>query len=213
MIIGSCNYYHLNPLSHLSFTGIGIDDTFVMLAAWRRTSPKSSVEIRMAETLSEAAVSITITSLTDMISFWIGIISPFPSVRIFCTYSGFAVLFTFAWHITFFAGCMAISGYREEKNRHSLFGCKVEPMSVAIKGKCDLFDREREVLVQILLVELLQTTLNKGKSVVYFHIAIGHWGLWSVVSISFVSISNICVDEIFVSIKRHMATSITISGG
>lgn len=109
-----------------------------MLAAWRRTSPKMSVEKRMAETMSEAAVSITITSLTDMISFWIGIISPFPSVKIFCTYSGFAVCFTFLWHITFFAACMALSGYREEKNRHSLLGCKVQPMSVAVKGEFNL---------------------------------------------------------------------------
>lgn len=68
--------------------GIGIDDTFVMLAAWRRTSMKDDVPHRMANMLSEAAVSITITSVTDMISFWIGIFSPFPSVTIFCIYSG-----------------------------------------------------------------------------------------------------------------------------
>ncbi len=116
--------------------GIGIDDTFVMLAAWRRTSMKLSVPERMGLMLSDAAVSITITSVTDMVSFWIGILSPFPSVRIFCTYSGFAVCFIFVWHITFFAGCMAVSGYCEEKNLHSIFGFKVEPMSVAIKGEC-----------------------------------------------------------------------------
>jgi len=68
--------------------GIGIDDTFVMLAAWRRTSVRLPVPERMGRMLSDAAVSITITSVTDMISFWIGIISPFQSVRIFCIYSG-----------------------------------------------------------------------------------------------------------------------------
>lgn len=117
------------------FTGIGIDDTFVMLAAWRRTSVKLAVPERMAIMMSDAAVSITITSLTDIISFAIGIYSPFPSVQIFCKYSGMAVCFIFAWHITFFAACMAISGYCEEQNRHSIFGYKVQPVSVAIKGK------------------------------------------------------------------------------
>lgn len=116
-------------------TGIGIDDTFVMLAAWRRTSVKLSVPERMGVMMSDAAVSITITSLTDIISFWIGIMSPFPSVKIFCSYSGLAVCFIFVWHITFFAACMAISGYCEEKNLHSIFGYKVKPVSVAIKGK------------------------------------------------------------------------------
>lgn len=106
-----------------------------MLAAWRRTSLKQSVAERMGHTMSEAAVSITITSLTDLISFWIGVISPFRSVQIFCKYSVFAVGFTFLWHITFFAACMAISGYREQQNRHALLGFKVQPLSVAIKGE------------------------------------------------------------------------------
>lgn len=59
-----------------------------MLAAWRRTPVTMTVPERMAHTLSEAAVSITITSVTDVVSFFIGIISPFQSVRIFCIYSG-----------------------------------------------------------------------------------------------------------------------------
>lgn len=59
-----------------------------MLAAWRRTSMKDPVPLRMAQMLSEAAVSITITSVTDFFSFLIGVFSPFPSVTIFCIYSG-----------------------------------------------------------------------------------------------------------------------------
>lgn len=110
-----------------------------MLAAWRRTSPKLSVPERMAIMMSEAAVSITITSLTNIISFSLGLNSPFQSVRIFCTYTLFAVSFTFVWHITFFAACMAVSGYREHKNLHSIFWCaKLIPESVAINGKCIL---------------------------------------------------------------------------
>ncbi|XP_039955709.1 patched domain-containing protein 3 [Bactrocera tryoni] len=125
----------INLAAPFLMIGIGIDDTFVMLAGWRRTPAKMPVAERMGHMMSEAAVSITITSLTDLFSFWIGIISPFRSVQIFCTYSVFAVVFTFVWHITFFAACMAISGYRERHNLHAIFGCKVQAMSVAIKEK------------------------------------------------------------------------------
>ncbi|EDW00569.1 GH20944 [Drosophila grimshawi] len=125
----------INLAAPFLMIGIGIDDTFVMLAGWRRTPAKMPVHERMGHMMSEAAVSITITSVTDFISFLIGIISPFRSVKIFCTYSVFAVCFTFIWHITFFAACMAISGYRERKNLHAIFGCKVKPLSVAIKEK------------------------------------------------------------------------------
>ncbi|XP_034190230.2 patched domain-containing protein isoform X1 [Osmia lignaria lignaria] len=123
------DFIGLNLAAPFLMIGIGIDDTFVMLAAWRRTSILKPVPERMAATLSEAAVSITITSLTDMISFFIGILSPFPSVQIFCIYSGFAVVFTFVFHLTFFTGCVAISGYCEQKNLHSIVCCKVQPLS------------------------------------------------------------------------------------
>ncbi|XP_076653309.1 patched domain-containing protein [Halictus rubicundus] len=123
------DFIGLNLAAPFLMIGIGIDDTFVMLAAWRRTSITKPVPERMAATLSEAAVSITITSLTDMISFFIGILSPFPSVQIFCIYSGFAVVFTFVFHLTFFTGCVAISGYCEQRNLHSLVCCKVQPLS------------------------------------------------------------------------------------
>ncbi|XP_076630786.1 patched domain-containing protein [Colletes latitarsis] len=123
------DFIGLNLAAPFLMIGIGIDDTFVMLAAWRRTSIMKPVPERMAATLSEAAVSITITSLTDMISFFIGILSPFPSVQIFCIYSGFAVVFTFLFHLTFFTGCVAISGYCEQRNLHSIVCCKVQPLS------------------------------------------------------------------------------------
>jgi patched domain-containing protein len=48
----------VNYVLLLKITGIGIDDTFVMLAAWRRTSVKLSVPERMGQMMSEAAVSI-----------------------------------------------------------------------------------------------------------------------------------------------------------
>ncbi|XP_034952079.1 patched domain-containing protein 3 [Chelonus insularis] len=123
------DFIGINLAAPFLIIGIGIDDTFVMLAAWRRTNILDPVPQRMAVTLSEAAVSITITSVTDIISFFIGIFSPFPSIQIFCTYSGFAVVFTFLFHLTFFSGCVAISGYCEQENRHSVICCKVSPLS------------------------------------------------------------------------------------
>mgnify|MGYP002649170694 CR=1 FL=1 len=63
-----------------------MDDAFVLLAAWRRTPTSMTVPERLGHTYAEAAVSITITSLTNFISFMIGIITPFPSVSVL-TYS------------------------------------------------------------------------------------------------------------------------------
>ncbi|XP_048522309.1 patched domain-containing protein 3 [Dendroctonus ponderosae] len=132
------DFIGINLAAPFLMIGVGIDDTFVMLAAWRRTSIKTPVPQRMAEMLGEAAVSITITSVTDFFSFGIGIFSPFPSVTIFCIYSGAATLLLFIWHLTFFAGCVAVSGYCEQKNLHSVFCFKVEPVSLS-EDRCWLY--------------------------------------------------------------------------
>ena len=46
--------------------GIGMDDTFVMLSAWRRSNNHMSVPERMGKAYAEAGISITFTSLTNI---------------------------------------------------------------------------------------------------------------------------------------------------
>ena len=45
---------------------------FILVSAWRYTSFHQSVEERLGQTLKNAAVSITITSVTDALAFGIG---------------------------------------------------------------------------------------------------------------------------------------------
>ena len=118
------DFIGINLAAPFLMLGIGIDDTFVMLAAWRRTSIHDTVPKRVAEAYREASISITITSITDMLSFWIGAITPFPCVRIFSIYTGACVAGTYIWHLTFFGGCLAVAGYAEKQNRHAVT-CRV----------------------------------------------------------------------------------------
>ena len=119
---------------YFNTAGIGVDDMFVMLAAWRQTDFRLSVEERMGKAFSEAALSITITSLTDVLSIGIGAITKFRSVRIFSAYTATALLFDYLYQITFFAACMVITGHREKSNRHSVACMKTVPKSLA--GRC-----------------------------------------------------------------------------
>ncbi|XP_023244127.1 patched domain-containing protein 3-like [Centruroides sculpturatus] len=100
-----------------------VDNAFVIVSFWRQTSPYDSVVKRMEKTYSNAAVSITTTSLMKFSTYCIGMTSPFPGVRTFFLYAAVCVFFNYLFQLCFFGGCLALSGYREEKGLHS-FTCR-----------------------------------------------------------------------------------------
>ncbi|KAI1713431.1 patched family domain-containing protein [Ditylenchus destructor] len=97
---------------------VGVDNIFIILSSWRATSSEKSLDIRMSEIFSDAGVSITITSLTDLMSFGIGCLTPFPSVQIFCVYASVAVLFTYVYQLTFFISILYVTCAREMQHRN-----------------------------------------------------------------------------------------------
>ncbi|KAA0183387.1 hypothetical protein HAZT_HAZT002792 [Hyalella azteca] len=119
----------MNMAAPFLMLGIGIDDAFVTLSAWHRTRPQDSVRERMAQTYSESAVSISITSITNMISFFIGTFTYFSSVMVFCLYLGTSVLMAYVWHITLFGACLALSGRAEKQQLHNITCKRVKSSS------------------------------------------------------------------------------------
>ena len=92
---------------------------FIMAQAFR-LSRKRSVEERMGEAMSEAAVSITITTLTDILAFGISALTPFRGALAFAVYASVSVLFVYFTQVTFCAGGIVLDGRREHANRHWL---------------------------------------------------------------------------------------------
>ncbi|KAI6201068.1 SSD domain-containing protein [Aphelenchoides besseyi] len=99
---------------------VGVDNVFILLSAWRITDPAHSLEDRMSDAFGDAAVSITVTSLTDFVSFSVGCLTPFPSVQMFCVYAVIAVTFIYFYQMTFFAAVMVYTCRREVDGRHCL---------------------------------------------------------------------------------------------
>lgn len=93
---------------------------FIMISCWQRTRVLDSVPDRLAETYKEAAVSISITTLTDVLALFLGCISPFGSVKSFCLYAGICICFCYFYSLTFLGACMALNGQREAENKHWL---------------------------------------------------------------------------------------------
>ncbi|XP_029955152.1 patched domain-containing protein 3 [Salarias fasciatus] len=100
--------------------GIGLNNMFILVSDWQHTHVKDPVPKRMAHTYKEAVMSITITALTDVVKFSIGVKSDFPSVQSFCLYTATSIMFCYIYTITFFGAFLALNGRREEGNRHWL---------------------------------------------------------------------------------------------
>ncbi|XP_052286900.1 patched domain-containing protein 3-like [Dreissena polymorpha] len=114
--------------------GIGIDDMFVLLSGLSGAQGEATVDDRMKETLRNAGVGVTITSLTNLIAFMSGAGSNFLAVRNFCIYTGVAVIICYINNITFFAACLTIHERRVETNRHFFLMCKTVPSTDEAKN-------------------------------------------------------------------------------
>uniref|UniRef100_A0AC34GN64 SSD domain-containing protein n=1 Tax=Panagrolaimus sp. ES5 TaxID=591445 RepID=A0AC34GN64_9BILA len=122
---------------------VGVDNVFILLSAWRTTSYELNLTERMVETFSDAAVSITVTSLTDLISFGVGCMTPFPSVQMFCAYAVVAVIFTYIYQLTFFAGIMVLTSKREVEGRHCLTFQKIAKKKKPTKPAAEVIQAPR----------------------------------------------------------------------
>ncbi|CAB3398463.1 unnamed protein product [Caenorhabditis bovis] len=107
---------------------IGIDDLFIMSAEWHRTNPKDSPEVRIGHTLSEAAVAISITSITDITTFAVGCYTTLPGVQMFCLYTCVQCFFCYVYQIIFLGPVLGYAAEMEDNNQHSLlFRKAVDP--------------------------------------------------------------------------------------
>lgn len=98
---------------------------FIMISDWQHTNVQDPVPKRLAHTYKEAIMSITITALTDVLKFLIGVMSDFPSVQSFCLYTSTSIIFCYIYTITFFGAFLALNGRREASNRHWLTCIKI----------------------------------------------------------------------------------------
>jgi len=117
--------------------GIGVDDMFVISAALDQTNPRWSVADRMREGMRHAGSSITITSLTNAIAFFLGCSSSLDALSSFCFFAGLGVLMLYFTSISVFSAYMVWELRRQSSKKGDCCGlcmCK-EDTIICCKGK------------------------------------------------------------------------------
>ena len=60
---------------------VGVEDMFIMISTWQKTSLMDSISERMSDVYSKVAVSITITTITNVLAFYTGIRTSFIIIK------------------------------------------------------------------------------------------------------------------------------------
>ncbi|XP_060048640.1 patched domain-containing protein 3-like [Erinaceus europaeus] len=94
--------------------GVGVDDILSMISAWQETSFVYNTGQRMADVYSKVAVPITISTITNALTLYTGIMLPFKGIQSFCMYTGTSLIFCYFYNITCFGAVMALDGKREK---------------------------------------------------------------------------------------------------
>lgn len=115
----------------------GVDDAYLMIHSWQRICADrlqlhrnnipgmhNSLRDRIAEMMVDVGPSITITSLTNVLAFVVGIFSPTPEIQLFCAGNAMAIFFDFVYQLFLFGPIVALAGRFEiqaEKHKLLLF--------------------------------------------------------------------------------------------
>ncbi|ULT80262.1 hypothetical protein L3Y34_010676 [Caenorhabditis briggsae] len=97
--------------------GIGVDSCFLMIHSWQkeRRAQESGTGNRLGMVYESVGPSITITSLTDFLSFAIGALAPTPETRLFCIASSIALALTYILQLVLFGPILAVATKYEHK--------------------------------------------------------------------------------------------------
>nr|XP_045607427.1 patched domain-containing protein 3-like isoform X2 [Procambarus clarkii] len=120
-------YCPVNSILPILLVGLGVDDMFVIMAAWEaagRHKPISGNHIeRAGRTMRHAGVAITVTSLTDVTAFAVGASTDLPALRSFCLYAAVGIFAVYVLQATFFLAWLVQDEKRMEKNKNGFLWC------------------------------------------------------------------------------------------
>ncbi|XP_030914572.1 protein patched homolog 2 [Geospiza fortis] len=109
--------------------GIGVDDMFLLAHAFTETSQHIPFKERTGECLKRTGTSVALTSVSNMIAFFMAALVPIPALRAFSLQAAVVVVFNFAMVLFVFPAILSLDLHRREKRRLDILCCFYSPCS------------------------------------------------------------------------------------
>ena len=102
---------------------IGIDNVFLLSHSFRRQAAYLSLHSRLALTLSEVGIGITLAAASECGAFLLGASTDMPAVQAFAVISAVAIAVDWALQVTVFSAVLVLDARRMEQGRWDLCCC------------------------------------------------------------------------------------------
>lgn len=99
--------------------GIGLDDMFIIVDHLDRQERHLTAPMTVRKVMSETGVTVTMTTLTDLVAFAVGSSSQFSSIAYFCTYAALTISCAFLMIVSVFVALLSFDVRRIKANRRN----------------------------------------------------------------------------------------------
>nr|XP_020145376.1 protein patched homolog 2 isoform X5 [Microcebus murinus] len=112
--------------------GIGVDDIFLLAHAFTEAPPGAPLQERTGECLQRTGTSVTLTSINNMVAFFMAALVPIPALRAFSLQAAIVVGCNFAAVMLVFPAILSLDLRRRHCQRLDVLCCFSSPCSARV---------------------------------------------------------------------------------
>uniref|UniRef100_A0A8C4L1B0 Patched 2 n=1 Tax=Equus asinus asinus TaxID=83772 RepID=A0A8C4L1B0_EQUAS len=149
--------------------GIGVDDIFLLAHAFTEAPPGTPLQERTGECLQRTGTSVTLTSVNNMVAFFMAALVPIPALRAFSLQAAIVVGCNFAAVMLVFPAVLSLDLHRRHCQRLDVLCCfsryphPTRPSSLDLSPPCSASSSPCSArVIQILPQELEDRTVPVG---------------------------------------------------
>ncbi|XP_072560346.1 protein patched homolog 1 isoform X2 [Paramormyrops kingsleyae] len=109
--------------------GIGVDDMFLLAHSFTETGSNIPFKERTGDCLRRTGTSVALTSINNMIAFFMAALVPIPALRAFSLQAAIVVVFNFAMVLLIFPAILSLDLHRRQDKRLDVLFCFYSPCS------------------------------------------------------------------------------------
>uniref|UniRef100_A0A3Q2GFT4 Patched 2 n=1 Tax=Cyprinodon variegatus TaxID=28743 RepID=A0A3Q2GFT4_CYPVA len=107
--------------------GIGVDDMFLLAHSFTETGSNIPFKEKTGDCLRRTGTSVALTSINNMIAFFMAALVPIPALRAFSLQAAIVVVFNFAMVLLIFPAILSLDLHRREDKRLDILCCLYSP--------------------------------------------------------------------------------------